>query len=614
MAETRAPDPLGLPAISAASARVAAGQSSAALLNRLWRDWVSPYWGQLLLCGLFMVLVAASSSAYPLLLSWTFDLFEAKNEQVYWLVPPVAIAVTALRGASLYLQTVQLNATTMRVTTDIQKAMFGHLLRADLARLTREPTGTFISRFTNDLGALRDALGRITTNLLRDVLTLVGLVGTMIYLDWALALAVLVLFPLGAVPVIQIGNRSRKLSTRSQEQAGLLTSLLNESLSGIRLVKTYGLEAYETRRAGATFEAVRSIVLKIVRNRSLIDPLLEVLAGLGLAGVIAFVGFRITTGASTIGDFVGFVGALAMASQPARAVGSLNAAVQEGLAAAIRIFALLDEKPTIVDAPEAKPLAVEGAEIAFEDVAFSYQSGTPALHHVSLRVPAGKTVALVGPSGAGKSTLFNLLPRLYDVSGGAVRIDGQDVRQVTLASLRQAIALVSQDIVLFDDTVRANIGFGRAGANDEDIIAAAKAAAAHDFILELPEGYDTRVGERGGRLSGGQRQRIAIARAILKDAPILLLDEATSALDSESERQIQEALLRLMEGRTSLVIAHRLSTVIDADLIVVLDQGRVIDIGTHLELLGRGGLYARLYRTQFEHGENARAGAVQSNA
>ncbi len=569
------------------------------LMARLWREWVSPHWRSLALVVALMGIVSAATGAYPLLIDWTYSLFEAKDMRVVWMVPALAVIITAVKGLAMFSQTVMTNRMVYRITTDMQKAMFGHLLAADMARLTREPVGSLVSRFTNDLNVIRNAIARGFTNLIRDALTVVALVGTMFYLDWLLSLIVLVVYPLAALPIVNIGKRLRRASIDSQVQMGETTSLLHESFAGARMVKTYGLESYEQARADNAFERMYHIFMKMVKSRARLDPILEVLGGLAVGGVIAFGGYRVATGQGTIGEFTGFISALLIAAQPVRAIGTLNTVLQEGLGAVQRIFTLLDEKPTITEKPGAAPLRVGQGAVAFRGVDFGYEPGTNALTNFSIAVPAGKTVALVGRSGAGKSTVFNLIPRLFDVGRGEVTIDGQDVRDVTLASLRDAIAVVSQDVVLFNDTVRANIAFGRAGASEDEIRAAAQAAAAHDFITQLPEGYDTIVGDRGLRLSGGERQRLSLARAILKDAPILLLDEATSALDAESERLVQQALERLTRGRTTLVIAHRLATVRDADLIYVLEDGRVLEQGSHDELLARGGLYARLCRLQF---------------
>jgi subfamily B ATP-binding cassette protein MsbA len=569
------------------------------LAGRLWRQWVRPHWGSLSIAFVGMIVVAGTGAIYPIVIRDIFNVLEAKDlNGLYWIVPAV-ILVPLVRAIALYLQTVQTNVLCLRVVTDIQKGMFGHLLSADLARLAREPVGNLISRFTNDLNVVRDALGRVVTNLVRDALSVIWLVAAMIYLDWQLSLLALLFYPVIAVPLANISKRLRRLSTSSQEQMGAITSFLNESLSGARMVKTYQLETYEKGRAATVFDGLFRVLKKMTRSRALIDPMLEAVAGLAIAGIVIFIAWRIGTGASSVGDFMGFVTALLLANQPIRALGSLNVIIQEGSAALERVFKLLDEQPTITDAPDAPAFSIRQGRIEFRDVIFGYEEETAALRDVSFEAKPGTTVALVGPSGAGKSTVINLIPRLFDVQSGAVVIDGQDVRDVSLRSLRSALALVSQDVVLFDDTVRANIAFGRLDADDGEIEAAAIAAAAHEFISKLPDGYDTLVGERGTRLSGGQRQRIAIARAMLKNAPILLLDEATSSLDSESERQVQMALKTLMQGRTTLVIAHRLSTVMHASKIIVLDQGRIVETGTHGELVARGGLYAKLYRTQF---------------
>jgi subfamily B ATP-binding cassette protein MsbA len=379
-----------------------------------------------------------------------------------------------------------------------------------------------------------------------------------------------------------------------------MTSRLTELLAGARLIKAFRLESYATERLNRNFEQIFQLRMKAVRVRGRAGPALEALAGLVIAGVLMFAYWRIAAGVSTVGDFMGFLTALLMASQPIKALGTVATATLEGLAAAERIYELLDEKPTVVDRPDARALVVRQGAIVFDRVGFSYSSaaGTQAVEDFSLTVPGGKTVALVGRSGAGKSTVINLVDRLFDVGSGRILIDGQDLRAVTLTSLRQAIAIVSQEVTLFDDTIRANVALGRLDASEEQIVAAAKAAAAHEFILAQPKGYDTVIGDSGLRLSGGQRQRLALARAILKDAPILLLDEATSALDTESERLVQEALARFTRDRTTLVIAHRLSTVQRADMICLMDQGRITEVGAHAELLARDGAYARLCRSQ----------------
>jgi subfamily B ATP-binding cassette protein MsbA len=377
-----------------------------------------------------------------------------------------------------------------------------------------------------------------------------------------------------------------------------MASMVSESLGSVRVAKVYGLETYLKGRAAGLFDQIRRLKMKAANQRARLDPILEIGGGLAVAGVLVFIGWRIVKGQTTIGDFTGFITALLLAAQSFRTLGNLNAILQEAVASLQRVFALMDEKPAVVDRPDAGRLAVADGTITFENVGFRYQDGEDTLRGIALQVKGGTMTALVGRSGSGKSTLISLVPRLYDPTEGRVTIDGQDLRGVSLESLRAQVAVVTQDAVLFDDTVAANIAFGRPDAPQEAIEDAARAAAAHDFIAALPQGYATRVGDRGSRLSGGERQRVALARAILKDAPILLLDEATSALDSESERLVQEALSRLTTGRTSLVIAHRLSTIRSADLIVVLDKGAIAESGTHDALLARNGIYAMLHRLQ----------------
>jgi subfamily B ATP-binding cassette protein MsbA len=571
------------------------------LLTRFLADWVWPRWRALALSLGLTALLAAVSGTYPLIIKASFDTLLAGQSAAVPLVLGAIVVVSALRSFLLYLQTVATNRIVMRMTTDIQKRTFEHLVDGDYEQLTRETPGQLVSRLTNDIVFIQHAGQAALNTAIRDTLLIAVYVATMVYLDWLMALVVLGVYPIAALPIAVLSSRLRRIARQTQDQLGDMTSLLTEQLSGARLIKTFGLESYAAQLVSTSFERVFNLRMRAVRNRARVDPMLEALGGLAVAGVLGLAYWRIASGISTVGDFMGFVTALLMAAQPIRGLGNLSARVQEGLAAVERVYQQLDQRPRVVDRPGAKPLAVSAGTIDFVNVSFTYPAGRRgrAVHDFTLSVPGGKTVALVGRSGAGKSTIINLVPRLFDVETGRITIDGQDIRGVTLESLRAAIAIVSQDVTLFDDTIRANIGLGRLGAADADIVAAAKAAAAHDFILEQPNGYDSKIGDRGSRLSGGQRQRLALARAVLRDAPILLLDEATSALDTESERLVQEALARFTRNRTTLVIAHRLSTVQNADLICVMDAGEIVEVGTHGELLARKGAYTRLCQAQF---------------
>ncbi|HUN41191.1 MAG TPA: ABC transporter ATP-binding protein [Acetobacteraceae bacterium] len=567
------------------------------LLTRLWREHVSHHKPRVALVLVLTLIMAGTTALYPVVIDHAFQMFTKHDRRILYQIPALVVVVTSVKAAAQYFQNVQVQQIVLIVIRELQGRMFGHLTRADLTRLEREAPAQLAARFTTDAAIIREALTR-AVNGVADAVTVVGLAASMVYLDWLLSLIAAVLYPLAAMPIQRIGKRVRRASGGMQEQMGETAALLNESFAQARTVRAYRLEAQETDRAEGAFANLYRALMRMARSRARIDPILEVLGGAAVALVIGFAGWRAAISDHSIGNFTGFVAALLIASRPLRALGSLNAALQEGLAGLSRVFAVVDEAPSIVDAPDAAPLPTGRGEVVFQDVHFVYPDGRVALDGFSFEAAPGRTVALVGPSGGGKSTAISLIPRLHDVTAGAVRVDGIDVRRVTLASLRDAMAYVGQDALLFDDTIAANIAMGHPGATLADVEAAARDAAAADFIAALPDGYETRVGPGGRRLSGGQRQRVALARALLRNPRILLLDEATSALDTESEAAVQGALARLRRGRTTIVIAHRLSTVRDADLVVAMADGHAVEQGTHAELLARDGLYARLVRSQ----------------
>jgi subfamily B ATP-binding cassette protein MsbA len=571
-----------------------------AIVARIWKEHLRPRIWLLLLAALAMLLTAATTGAIPFLIQRTADdVFVAKNaEMVYWITAAI-VAVTIVKAVSEYVANVTVAYLGHRFVADLRLQMFAKLARADLNWIQRVHSGRLLAGFLNDATLIRQTASRSIVTLGENYLKVIILVGTMFYMDPRFSVLILLFMPVAWVVLSRQRRKMRRSTTKSLQETGDLSALIAQTLRGMRVVRAYRQEEREEARAASAINRALEFTMRGTRARALSSPSIELLTGLGFALAIYFAGTQGVRGDLTLGHFMGFMTAALLIYAPLKSAATLQTQLQEGIAAASRVFGVIDREVHLTETEDAKPLELKRGEIEFRSVSFAYEAETSVLRGVSLTVPPGRTVALVGPSGSGKSTMVNLCLRFFDPDRGKVLIDGQDIKHVTVESLREAVALVTQDPVLFDDTIRANIAYGTRPVDEEQVIAAAKAAAAHDFIMALPKGYDTRVGEAGGLLSGGERQRIAIARALYKDAPILLLDEPTSSLDSEAEAKVQAALEELMRGRTVLMIAHRLSTVKKADLICVLDQGRIVETGRHDELVAKGGLYTRLHRTQF---------------
>jgi subfamily B ATP-binding cassette protein MsbA len=585
--------------VSKAAAEAGAEPSARRLGLRLFRDYLAPRKGLLAASIAFAVIAAVMTALLGALMNPVIKrIFEQRRFDSLLVITGAILLCGLLRGVSQVGQSVIVNRIGHRMVGDIQAQLFGKLVRADLARLRDSHTGAYLSSVLYDATLIREAATTGVVNYTQQGLTVVFCILGMLLQDPYLTVIVLVSAPIASSIMRRFSKRTRKAAQGAMTETSALSTAVMESLDGVKIVKIENREAFEEARVAAVIERRQKHIIKGANARAAAAPVTETLTIFITAAVIFYAGWRATQHHMTVGQLFAFLVLLGAASQSLRQVANLQSVFAEGLTAAARLFAALDVKAEVGDAPGAEPLQAAEGVIRFDQVSFSYTPGSPALIDVTLEVKRGETAALVGPSGGGKSTILNLIPRFYDVTSGVVSIDGQDIRGVTLASLRHHIALVTQEPFLFDDTIRANIAYARPDASLEEVEAAARAADAHDFILNLPGGYDAEVGEAGTRLSGGQRQRISIARAFLKNAPILLLDEATSALDTESEQKVQAALERLMAGRATLLIAHRLSTVRNADRIYVVENGRVVEQGAHRSLIAKRGLYARLAQAQ----------------
>ncbi len=582
-------------------------------LYRRLLQYVQPYWVRLVGAMACMVFVSATTAGSAYLVKPVLDdIFFQKDLGKLKLLPLVIVVLFGMKGLFSYGQSFLMASAGQRVIADLREKIYSHIQSLSLSFFTRNPTGVLMARITNDVAAVQGAVTDALTGLLRDSFTIVGLVAVVFYHNWKLAILAMIVFPLAIYPVIRFGRKLRSYSHRTQSTIGDITSILLETISGNRIVKAFGMEDYEKQRFARENRKLLGILLKSVRVQAINHPLMEILGGLGMAGIVFYGGYNVIQGTATPGTFFSFLAALLMLYEPAKRLSNINNTVQQGLAAASRIFEVLDTRPEISDPPEARPLQPIAEGIVYQEVSFKYEDDW-VLRNINLRIKVGEMIAIVGASGGGKTTLVNLLPRFYDVTSGKVLIDGVDIRDVTVKSLREQIGIVTQQTILFNDSVRNNIAYGKIGEPLEEIVKAAEAAYAHNFIMNLPKGYDTGIGEQGVKLSGGERQRISIARALLKNAPILILDEATSSLDSESEIEVQKALERLMQDRTTLVIAHRLSTIRKAERIVVISNGGVVEEGTHETLLEKDGEYRKLYLLQFIDRQPEKNAAPQGN-
>jgi subfamily B ATP-binding cassette protein MsbA len=570
------------------------------ILKRLYRV-ISPYQHKLLIAMLAMICVAGFTGAQSYLVKDLLDkIFMEKNVFFLKMLPLVVVIIFFLKGVAYYIYTLLLEQVGQSIIRDFRLDIFNHIHKQSLSFFNKMPTGTLMSRIISDVTLLQQAVSNALVGSVRDFFQVVVLLGVVFFMNWRLAMISFIILPIAAYPIVKFGRLFRKLSTSTQEEVANVSNILHETITGHRIVKAFSKEEYEGKRFLQQVNKLLTLTMKDAKFRCMQHPLMEFIGGGAIAAIIWFGGNEVIRGSATPGTFFAFLVALIAAYEPVKGVTRINSTIQQGLAAATRVFAILDIDPEIQDKQGAIPLPPFTSVIEFSNLTFRYNDESPVLSNINLRVPAGEALAIVGPSGGGKTTFTNLIPRFLDLKEGSIKIDGTDIRDVTVASLRAQIAMVTQQTILFNDTVRNNIAYGDQQASEQKIRNAAQAAYALEFIEALPHGFDTVIGEGGARLSGGERQRLSIARAILKNAPILILDEATSALDTESEREVQKALENLMKNRTTFVIAHRLSTIKNASRIIVIKDGAVVEQGTHDTLIARKGEYELLYNMQYK--------------
>lgn len=560
---------------------------------------VKPYWGRLLAAMVCMLVVAGVTSLMAFMVKPVLDdIFFQKKLSTLSLLPPFVILLYIVKGFFAYGQSYLMSFVGEKIVANLREQLYAHLQRLSLSYFDRTSTGLLMSRIINDVNLIQGAVSNAVTGILKDSFTILGLIGVIFYRDWQLAILAMLVLPIAVFPIVKFGRKLRKISTQSQKTMAEISIHLHETLAGNRIVRAFGTEDFEIERFSQRVRKFFQLTMKDVSIKSMSSPIMEFLGGIGIAAIIWYGGYNVIKGASTPGTFFSFLTALLMLYEPIKHLSGVNNTIQQGLAAAVRVFEVIDLRAEIHDHPGAKAISGIRQGIFFSRVSFRYGNDW-VLRDITLEVKAGEIVAIVGTSGGGKTTLVNLIPRFYEVTEGEILIDDRSIKDITQISLRRQIGLVTQQTILFNDTVRNNIAYGSPEKTEEDIIRAAQAAYAYDFIQRLPEKMDTLIGEQGVRLSGGERQRISIARALLKDAPILILDEATSSLDSDSEAEVQRALENLMKGRTTFIIAHRFSTIRNVDRILVLADGKIVEEGNHDHLMGLDGVYKRLYEIQF---------------